>query len=178
MATPGPKRSKTQRQLDRATVGRLTLQGWSQLDIAQYLELEQSTISRDLKAIQQQWKASAIRDFDLDKQQELQRLALLEREYWQGWERSQQAKEASLTEKFGGRDEAGNPTGRVKLANRVEQRVGEPAFLNGVLSCVRERAKLLDLYPNKETKPESTEAEQQLKGYLEYLAVKDSKVGT
>lgn len=151
MANTGPKRTKLQRQLDRETVARLTLQGWSQLDIAQFLEIDQSTVSRDLKAIQQQWKESAIRDFDLDRQQELQRLSMLEKEYWKGWERSQQGKETSLTEKLAtGKDEAGNPLGRVKLATRTEQRIGEPAFLNGIQRVIDARCKLLGLYPTED----------------------------
>jgi hypothetical protein len=152
VANPGPKRSKLQRQLDQQAIAKLTLQGWSQIDIAQYLELNQSTVSRDLKVVQKQWKESAIRDFDLDRQQELQRLAMLEKEYWAGWERSQQGKETSLTEKIGtGRDESGNTTGRVKLATRTEQRIGEAAFLNGIQRVIDSRCKLLGLYPKEDS---------------------------
>jgi len=74
------KRSKLQRQLDQETVARLTLQGGASWTLPNF-EVDQSTVSRDLKAIQRQWKESAIRDFDLDRQQELQRLAMLEKEY-------------------------------------------------------------------------------------------------
>ncbi len=148
----GSKRSKTQRQLDRATVGRLTLQGWSQSDIAQYLELDQSTISRDLKAIEQQWKQSAVRDFDLDRQAELERLALLEKEHWAAWERSQQGKETSSLEKLVlGKDDAGQLLGRIKQATRSEQRIGDVQFLNGVGKCIEIRAKLLGLFPSEKT---------------------------
>ncbi len=131
-------------------MARLALHGWSQVDIAQYLEIAQSTVSRDLKAIQQQWKESAIRDFDLDRQQELQRLSMLEKEYWGGWERSQQSKETSLTEKLAtGRDEAGQTLGRVKLATRSEQKVGDAIFLSGIQKVIDTRCKLLGLYPEE-----------------------------
>ena len=151
MVNTGPKRTKLQRQLDRETVARLTLQGWSQLDIAQFLEVDQSTVSRYLRAIQQQWKESAIRDFDLDRQRELQRLSLLEKEYWAGWQRSQEGKETSVNEKLvTGKDQAGNPLGRVKLATRTEQKIGEATFLNGIQKVIDARCKLLGLYPTDE----------------------------
>lgn len=147
MTKPGPKRTKVQRELDRQTVAKLALQGWHQVNIAQFLELHQSTVSRDIKAIQQQWKESAIRDFDLDRQEELQRLSMLEKEYWAGWERSQQSKEVSLSERLAtGKDEAGNPIGRVKLATRTEQKVGDAAFLSGIQKVIDTRCKLLGLY--------------------------------
>lgn len=84
---------------------------------------------------------------------------MLEAEYWAGWERSQHSKEMSLNERLAtGRDEAGQVLGRIKQATRTEQKVGDAAFLNGILSSVKERARLLvDLYP-KEAKPEATEA--------------------
>lgn len=156
MGSIGTNRTKLQRQLDRETVARLTLQGWGQTEIAQFLEVDQSTVSRDLKAIQKQWKESSIRDFDLDRQQELQRLAMLEKEYWAAWERSQQSKEVSLNERLAtGKDGAGQALGRVKLATRTEQRIGEAAFLNGILGCVKERAKLLGLYAEEATAGQS-----------------------
>lgn len=134
----------------------MALHGWSQVDIAQYLEIAQSTVSRDLKAIQQQWKESAIRDFDLDRQQELQRLSMLEKEYWAGWERSQQSKETSLTEKLAtGRDEAGQTLGRVKLATRSEQKVGDAIFLSGIQKVIDTRCKLLGLYPDSNSNGDS-----------------------
>lgn len=135
MARP---RNKVQRQLDRESVARLTLQGWLQSDIAQYLEIDQSTISRDLKAIQQQWKESAIRDFDLDRQQELQRLALIEKELWQAWAKSQLPKEGSAIHSTSG-DE------RLRIATKSEQRVGDVNFLAGILKVIDIRARLLGL---------------------------------
>lgn len=168
-----PKRSKIQRERDRLTIAELHLKGWSQQRIADFLELDKSNICRELKKIKDQWKAEAIEDHNLYVQQELRRLAMLEAEYWAGWERSQQGKETSLTEKLAtGKDEAGQVLGRVKQATRTEQKVGDAAFLNGILSCVKERARLLDLYP-KEAKPEATEAQTQLKDYLTYLASKN-----
>lgn len=137
-------RSKIQQQLDRAAIAELTLKGWNQLEIAQHLEIDQSTVSRDLKALQAEWKASALRDFDTDKSTELESLQRLKKEYWSGWERSQKAKETSLSEEL-----SAISGGRQKTATRTEQRNGDPAFLNGLVKIVELEAKLLGLFPSE-----------------------------
>lgn len=143
-----PKRSKIQRERDRLTIAELHLKGWSQQRIADFLELDKSNICREIKKIKEQWKAETIEEHSLYVQQELRRLAMLEAEYWAGWERSQQGKETSLTEKLAtGKDEQGNALGRVKLATRTEQRVGDAIFLNGIQKIIDARCKLLGLYP-------------------------------
>jgi hypothetical protein len=139
-------RSKIQRELDRAAVAELMLKGWSQLQIAQHLEVDPSTVCRDVAAIQAQWKQQALRDFDADKSAELENLKQLKREYWAGWERSQKAKETSLSEEL-----SAVSGGRQKVATRVEQRNGDPAFLNGLVKIVELEAKLLGLFPTEKT---------------------------
>jgi len=132
------------------------LKGWNQQRIADFLELDKSGICRELKKIKTEWKAATIEDHNLYIQQELRRLAMLEAEYWAAWERSQQSKESSLNERLAtGKDESGQALGRVKLATRTEQRIGEAAFLNGILNCLKERAKLLGLYPEEATAGQS-----------------------
>lgn len=145
------KRPKIQRDRDRATVAELRLKGWTQQQIADYLEVDQSTISRDLRALELQWKESALRDFDLDRAMELERLRLAEREYWQAWERSQQSKETSIREQLRNAVASEEGTiaggGRVKIATRTEQKTGEAVFLSGVVKCIELRSKLLGLFP-------------------------------
>ena len=146
---PGPKRSQIQRELDRQTVAELTLKGWTRVAIAQHLELHHSSVSRDLAVIRKQWKETSVRDFNSDTQQELQRLSIIERECWAGWERSQESRETSVDEQIAtGKDEAGRVLGRLKKAIRKEQKVGDVAFLTGVLKVVDSRCKLLGLYPS------------------------------
>lgn len=143
-----PKRSKIQRERDRLTIAELHLKGWSQQRIADFLELDKSNICRELKNVKAEWKAEAIEDHNFYIQQELRRLAMLEAEYWAGWERSQEGRETSVNEKLvTGKDQAGNALGRVKLATRTEQRIGDAAFLSGVQKVIDARCKLLGLYP-------------------------------
>ncbi len=140
-----PKRSKIQRERDRVTISELYLKGWSQAKIGEYLELNQSQISRELSKIKATWKAEATRDYDLHVDEQLRRLAMVEAEYWSGWERSQTAKEQSLSEKMA--EAASGGDAKTKIQRRSETRVGDPRFLEGIVKCNQERSKLLDLYP-------------------------------
>ncbi|MBW4552609.1 MAG: hypothetical protein KME35_16100 [Aphanocapsa sp. GSE-SYN-MK-11-07L] len=167
MAKTGPKRTKIQQQLDQAAIAELTLKGWTQLQIAQHLELDQSTVSRDLRAIQEQWKANALRDFDADKTAELENLKQLKREYWAAWERSQADREISSLEKLAtGCGAEHQALGRVKVSNRTEQRNGDPAFLNGLVKIVELESKLLGLFPTEKTAGNSA------------IALTDTQLGT
>jgi hypothetical protein len=144
-----PKRSKIQRQKDRATIANLYLQGWTQQKIAEYLELNQSNVSRELTKIKLAWKAEATRDFDLHLTEQLRRLAMVEGEYWEAWQRSQQPKEQSLQEKLS--EVATNGDSRTKVQRKTEARIGDPRFLEGLVRCHQERSKLLSLYPATNT---------------------------
>ncbi|MBD1845327.1 hypothetical protein H6F89_18330 [Cyanobacteria bacterium FACHB-63] len=170
------KRPKIQRDRDRATVAELRLKGWTQQQIADYLELDQSTISRDLKALEERWKESSLRDFDAERGMQLDRLDLLEREYWSAWERSQESKETSIREQLRNAiaDEQGTTagSGRVRMSTRTEEKIGDPQFLNGIGKVISERSKLLGLYPDGHR---DRSAEDNLKGYLQYLSEKQDK---
>jgi hypothetical protein len=160
-----PKRSKIQRERDRATIAELYLKGWTQAKIGVYLEIDQSTICRELKKIKQAWKAEAVRDYDLHVDEQLRRLAMLEAEHWEAWQRSQQPKEQSLQEKLS--EVAASGDSRTKVQRKTEVRVGDPRFLEGLLKCNQERSKLLDLYPSSSS--DQTTAEMNLKTYLSDL---------
>ena len=73
----------------RQKVADLYLQGWTQARIGEHFGLNQKTISNDLTRIRQEWRESAIRDFDEAREIELRKLDRIEREAWAAWERSQ-----------------------------------------------------------------------------------------
>ncbi len=132
----GPKRTKVERVQDRALIAELLLKGWTQTAIGEHLEISQSQVSRELRRIKEDWKKESNRDFDLSVEQELKRLELIERTYWQAWEKSLQPKESTSSEKKGS---------EVKVGKRTEQRAGNPQFLKGVMECIDRRCKLLGL---------------------------------
>lgn len=73
---------------DRARVAEMYLAGRYQSEIAQELGLSQQQISYDLQAVRREWQASAVRNFDEAKAQELAKIDHLERTYWQAWQQS------------------------------------------------------------------------------------------
>jgi hypothetical protein len=139
----GPKRSPFQIQRDRQRIADWYCQGLTQADIAERLNkgrdftLSQQTISNDLCAIQKEWLASALRDFDEARAQELGKIDRLEREYWRGWERSCEDAETVRKE--------GSAGGVEKVVKTEKGQAGDPRFLAGVERCIERRCKLLGL---------------------------------
>ena len=113
----------------------LYLQGWLQADIADEIGIDQSTVSRDLKALQGEWLASALMDFNEAKAQELAKIDRLEREYWRGWERSCEDAEQTTQE--------GTPDSVDKVKKTKKGQAGDPRFLQGVQWCIERRCKIL-----------------------------------
>lgn len=125
----------------RQEVAARYLHGEYQSAIAKTLGVSQAQISKDLHVIRRHWLASTLRDFDAAKAQELAKIDAAERAYWDGWQRSQQPREVSLTEAT-----EGGPDGpKRKASMRREGQAGDPRFLDGVLACVRQRCAILGL---------------------------------
>lgn len=120
----------------------LYLQGWLQTDIAEEVGVSDATVSRDLKALQSEWLASALVDFNEAKSQELAKIDRLEREYWQAWERSCENAETVTKE--------GGPSGVDKVKQTSKGQAGDPRFLAGVQWCIERRCKILGVdAPNR-----------------------------
>jgi hypothetical protein len=133
----------TQQQLTaeqrREKIAALYLRGQYQSAIAQQVGVTQQQVSYDLKALRKAWLAAALRDFDAAKALELQRIDETERAYWQGWARSCQQREVTLTKRITGKDP------RDEASMRRETPVGDPRFLDGVMKCIAQRCDLLGL---------------------------------
>jgi hypothetical protein len=131
-------RSDTQIAIHRQEIARRYLRGEYQSAIAVALGIDQATVSRDLAAIRAAWLASAIRDFDAARAQELAKVDAVEREYWTAWERSKLDKEIAT-------QEAGGDGKKKKISLRKEGQSGNPAYLAGILTCIERRCKILGL---------------------------------
>lgn len=153
MPRQGPKRSPVQREQDKATIARMLLQGKTHQDIANFLELDRSMVSREIKLIRNEWKASSLRDFDESRGEKVAELELIKAELWQAWQESKQQKESTLKEQIaslggGIGDEADK---RIKVATRHQSATGDVSYLSGVVNCIKEQSKLLGLYPEEGT---------------------------
>jgi len=120
----------------RKQVADLYLQGWTQSAIAAEVGVTQPTVSVDLKKIQETWRNDSIRDFDLRREIELQKIDRVEREAWAAWERSQKPDQTATTI-----DEPNNRHTRRQVRNRH----GDPRYLDAVLKCITARRELLGL---------------------------------
>ena len=120
----------------RQQVAELYLRSWTQTAIAEHLGVAQPTICQDLSCIRALWRESSIRDFDAAREEELQKLDLLEREAWAAWERSQQVQESPRVVQDG--------SGK-RAQKTVEHPVGDLRYLEQVQKCIAARRALLGL---------------------------------
>ena len=129
----------------RQQVAAAYLRGAYQADIAAQFGISQQQISLDLKAIRAAWLASAIRDFDTARAEELAKIDTVEAEYWLAWERSKKDKEIAVQETDGTQDERTKRPRIKKAYLRKEGQSGNSAYLAGILSCIERRCKILGL---------------------------------
>ena len=157
------KRTKAQREGDLARIAELYLSGTKQADIAATLGVSQPQISYELKKLQKRWAASAIRNLDAAKGEELAKIDNLELEYWACWRKSGgEVKSKSVEREKIVLDEEnkihkgaaglaqvgaeGVKEGEiVRTIERSEIRIGETKFLDGVQWCIERRCKLLGI---------------------------------
>jgi predicted transcriptional regulator len=141
----------------RATVADLYIQGWMQAEIAHHVGVSQPTVSTDIKAIQKHWRASAIRDFDVLRERELQKLARLEREAWAAWERSQKPSQEAVISSDGTRQ---------KTQKRVAEQAGDARFLEQIHKCIASRRALLGLDAPTRIAPTSPDGKEPYHSYV------------
>ena len=131
----------------RQQVAKLSLQGWTQLAIAEELSVSQPTISTDLKALQQEWLELASQDVELARAKMWAELEMVKREACKAWERSQQPAETYVV--------SGQSENRQMRRTRKQQH-GDPRFLELVRKTIDQQAELLGL-----NRPASSDEDQQ-----------------
>jgi hypothetical protein len=129
----------------RHRVGALYVTGRLQADIARELGISQPQVSHDLKAIQREWLASSIRDFDLIKAEQLAKIDAVELAAWGAWERSCQQREITVQEVVEGEQRT------QKVSIRKEKQVGDPRFLERIQKCIDQRCDILGISTSTET---------------------------
>jgi predicted transcriptional regulator len=145
------KRETTAIAHRRQAVADLYLQGWTQTAIAKQLGAAQSTVSADLKAIEAQWRESAVRDFDIVRGVELRKLERIEREAWEAWERTKKPAQSAVMTTDGEQQ---------KTQKTVKEQHGDPRFLEAIQRCIASRRALLGLDAPVRVAPTSPDGEQ------------------
>jgi len=141
------KRTPIQLKNDRVRIAELYIKGVYQSVIAAELGLDQSQISRDLKAIQKQWVENTTLDLDHFKGKEIAKIDHVERVAWADYARSKQEFKSVITKgkKFG-KDDKGKIIAKDKEQTvKTEERNGDPRFLDVVMKCIERRCKLIGL---------------------------------
>ena len=141
----------------RQEIARLRLRGLTQREIVVALEqlptpmiTSVATVNRDLKELDKAWREGAGEAVDALKARELARIDLVESEYWAAWDRSKVNAETTV-----------NRTKTVMLKDKTSEGIielpaeekeytltergqsGDPRFLQGIMSCVETRLKIV-----------------------------------
>lgn len=161
--TSKPPRSKSQEEADRRNVARLYLAGRIQAQISEELGISQTTVSRDIKFLTDEWKQERVYDINEAKARELAKIDNLELIYWDAWERSRKNAEIKtkkaikigidLTPAQLATLSAVLPSDVIKmisqgvnrqeLQERSEGQVGDPRYLAGIQWCIEQRCRIL-----------------------------------
>src|SRR5258707_2774527 len=144
------------------------LRGLTQSKIAAMENVNQGQISRDLAFIREEWKQSALMDFNARKAQELAKIDGLETTAWAAWEKSCKDAEIYHTGVDKGRTgKEGQPLPeRQKSWKTVKGQFGDARFLERVAWCINRRCELLGLDRPKQLAPTNPDGTDEYTGGL------------
>lgn len=168
--TPLPVQTHTWKYKQHADIARLYLQGHTQVEIAKQVGITVLTVKSRLSTIREQWKRSAMIDFNERQANELEKIDALEQVYLSKFEESCQDGHKHIKKSFpmyrkrdGGLyvDDEGKLKQNshykqvmqvVEETHTVEKRVGDPRWLDGVRNCIDMRCKIFGLYRTQHEK--------------------------
>jgi len=152
----------------RDKVIKMYLMGQTQSEIASELSVSESVISKDIKKRKDEWKEKRADSFDEKMNEELAKIDLLQKEYWDAWIRSRtNYKKRGV--KVKGPVSSNTPESQ-EITELEIVKDGNSRFLNGVMSCIDRRARLLGLDAPTKSIIEDT--------FLNFLMQTDSHPGT
>lgn len=156
------KRNDAERLRDQALVAELDLKGFSNMEITHYLNnrsgvdytLSPSQVAYDKKKGRQGYlerTLEATRDIVME---ELEKLRLVEREAWRGWEKSldavEEVREIAQIRRMVDEEAEWDEELFVTTVERfVAKQSGNPKFLDVMLKVTDRRARLMGLYINR-----------------------------
>jgi len=155
----GRRRELAELRRDRRRIATLYLRGKLQTEIAEELGINQSTVSRDLKALQKEWLEDTKIDFDKAKAREIAKIDNLERIYHVAWIRSCEDAETIRKKKA---EVAG--VERKEIVTTAKGQVGDPRFLTGVQWCIERRCKVLGIDAPTKIAPTDPTGEKEYTG--------------
>lgn len=174
-----PFRTPLQIKQDREELARLIRRGWTQSQVAEKLGVSEGQIRYDYRVIVKQITERTNEEVKAVVALKIERLREISREAWVEWERSKSDREKRREDRYPAREEdpggsppkrggrkrkkvpnpdGASPEGRltaelkkVKETYEVEGRLGDTRYLDIILRCLVEEAKLEGVYPDKTT---------------------------
>lgn len=151
------KRSREQRAADRAKLAQLALFGnKTQEQMAQEIGIDQTTVSRELKRIREDWRQSALQDIDEVIARELKKLDQLELEALQEWERSKRDWTKKVVEDKPRSKGVAGKSARIETGSQT----GDPRYLQVLISIQDRRSKLLGIDKPQKMAPTTPDGSQ------------------
>jgi len=153
-----PKRDKLQREQDLHTLQKLYHKGVPQGEIAKQLKISQGQVSQDLKKLIIRWEQTNLHQIDRYKAEQLDRINMIEEEMWDAWELSKTTAKRIHSKTKSGRFIKDPLTRTVEPddgeywragVTEEETRGGDMQYMNGIMWCCQERAKIIGLYAPK-----------------------------
>ena len=133
-------RPAERRASDQAKLAELYLHGISTADMGMRLGLTRRTVQAELSAIRKDWRTRTHLDFQSALFQQLDRIDLIEKHAYEGWERSLIPQTTQTKQATSG------SSGQVNRATvRTGTGVGDRGFLAQMAWCVEQRCKILGL---------------------------------
>lgn len=155
------KRPKEVKEEHLNQIAKLYVRGTTQMDMAKMLGVSQGQISSDLRLVLKKWQEERLHDIDRYKNEQLVRINAIEEEMWAAWEKSKTTKKVIINKSKSGEmlDVIDPVTGKMtkqqsdkywRAGTTEEEPVsGDMQYMNGIMWCVQERAKILGLYAPK-----------------------------
>ena len=144
-------RHSEQRLSDRSKLAGLYLHGVSTTEMAVRVGLTRRTVQAELVAIRDDWKGRTQIDFESAIAQQLDRVDLVEKYAFEGWERSLTRKTVET------KQAVRTVNGQVDRATlRAETGDGNPAFLARMSWCIEQRCRILGLEKPREVTIQGT----------------------
>ena len=126
----------------RKTIDALTKDGYVNPTSKRPWGLE--VIKKDVDALIERWRQRAQRDIEEVKARDLAKIDEAEREAWEAWRRSCGKHQVRTTRTKRGKAPEGEPImPETETTLRTEELAGDPRFLDLILACRRDRAKIL-----------------------------------
>lgn len=142
-------RTPSERRRDLLAMSELFLLGWTQYEIANYMDLSRVNAEKDMAAIRNMWREYVASNYDRAKADELARLYHIEKMALEAFYESKENAE-TITEDEPLISEEGEVTKGRRKKKTQGTGGGDPRFLEVARSAVAERCKILGLYAPKQ----------------------------